>query len=133
MVAICGGLMILISLFYPWITVLNAYPIEMFGFDIGEIFVSLANTQFVKVIAMFLLLFGNLTLLGGFLRLVGYELGKQLVSVASGLALFLSVVVVLALGALPTHEVTISFAISPWIYITGAILGLVSVKLEFGK
>jgi len=63
--------------------------------------------------------------------IVGYELGIQIIVYASGLALFLSIILVLAVGMIPSREIYVTLEISPGIYVIGAILGLISTKLEY--
>jgi len=129
LVGVSAGILLLISLFLPWIEMVE-YGAKVSGFEIGDFFAFLIKMQIVEVITMFLLLFAFLTILGSFLLMIGYELGTQIIGWASGLALFLSVVIVLALGTIPTEEVYITLQINPGIYIFGAVLGLISTKLE---
>jgi len=129
LVGVSSGILLLISLFLPWIDMVE-YGAKISGLEIGDFFAFLIRMQLIKVITMFLLLFAFLAILGSFLLMIGYELGSQIISWASGLALFLSVVVVLALGTISTEDVYITIQVNPGIYIFGAVLGLVSTKLE---
>jgi len=133
-IAIFGGLICFVSLFYPWIELTKqGILFEFIGLDVGESYVLLYQTQIVKIVAMFMFLFGNLIILGGFLRLVGYGLGKQLITFSSVAALLVSVVLIFSLGFFPVSEAEISFEVSPWLYIAGSILGVISARLEIGK
>lgn len=128
-VGVTGGVITLVSMFFPWVVV-NGYDPRS-SFDLGELFVPFIKTQFVSVVTMFLFLFAILTTLGGVMLMFGYEMGKKIVSYASGLALFLSIIIILGLGALPAADGTsITVEIYPWIFAFGTILGLVGVRLK---
>lgn len=128
-VGVSAGILLLISLFFPWVEMVE-YGAQISGLEIGDLFAFLIKMQLMKVITMFLLLFAFLTVLGSFLLMIGYELGTQIVAGASSLALFMSIVAVLALGTIPSEEIYLSIHMTPVIYIFGAILGITSTKLE---
>ena len=127
---ITAGILLLIALFFPWVKLVE-YGAEITGLEIGDLFAFLLGNQIVQVLTIFMLLFSFLTILGGFMFIVGYELGMQVISYSSGLALFLSLIVVLGIGTIPSTEIYVALEISPGIYIIGAILGLISTRLEY--
>jgi hypothetical protein len=127
---VCAGILLLVSLFFPWIKLVE-YGAEISGLEIGNLFAFLLGIQLVQVITIFMLLFSFLTILGGLMFIVGYELGSQVIAYASGFALFFCIIIVLAVGTIPSREIYVSLEISPGIYILGSILGLISTKLEY--
>jgi len=129
-VGVCGGIITLFTLFLPWITMQYPYRISLSGLEIGDVFVYILNNQFLKSISFFLLLFSFLIILGGYLHIMGYRIGKKITETSSGIALFISIVLVLGLSLTPSRNLPISIEINPFIYIFGAILGVISIKLE---
>lgn len=127
---VSAGILLLISLFFPWVKLVE-YGAEISGLEIGDLFAFLLGVQIVQVVTIFMLLFSFLNILGGLMFIVGYELGIQVIAYASGLALFLSIILVLAVGMIPSREIYVTLEISPGIYVIGAILGLISTKLEY--
>lgn len=126
MVGILGGLIVLVCLFLPWITVEGRH---VPGLEMGEVFAQLINVQILTAITLFILLFALLIILGGFLHIGGYRIGKEIITTASGLTLFLTVIIALSLGAVPLEELPLSLEANLWICIFGAILGLIGSKL----
>jgi hypothetical protein len=126
---VVGGILLFISLFFPWVKIVE-YGVQISGLDIGDLFVFLIKMQIMQAITMFLLLFSFLVILGGFLLIVGYDLGMEIVKYASGLALFTSVIIVLVLGTIPSTQLYVALEMSPGLYIFGSIVGLVSTRLE---
>lgn len=126
---VSAGILLFISLFLPWVKMVE-YGVQISGVEIGDLFVFLIKMQIMQVITMFLLLFSFLTILGGFLLIVGYDSGMEIVKYASGLALFTSIIIVLAIGTIPSTQVYVALEMSPGLYIFGSILGLVSTRLE---
>jgi len=127
-ISVTGGVITFASIFFPWVVDHRYGPIS--GFDLGQLFVQFINTQIVSVVIMFLLLFSILTILGGFMLMFGYEMGKKIVSYTSGLALFISVIMILALGLLPSDRIPITVELYPWIFAFGTIMGLLGVRLK---
>jgi len=126
MVGILGGLIVLVCLFLPWITVGGS---QISGLEMGEVFAQLIDVQILTATTLFILLFALLIILGSFLHIGGYHIGKELIAKASGLTLFLTVVIALALSAVPLEELPLSLEANLWICIFGAILGLIGPKL----
>jgi len=129
LVGLSAGILLYISLFLPWVKMVE-YGVQISGIEIGDLFAFLIKMQIMQVITMFLILFSFLMMLGGFLLIVGYESGLEIVKYASGLALFASIIIVLAIGTIPSTQVYVALEMSPGLYIFGSILGLVSTKLE---
>lgn len=126
-VGIFAGLLTLVSLFQPWIIIGGS---AFSGLDIGEVFAMLIDMQIVGVVTMILLLLSLLMTLGGFLHIIGYMIGKELTGNASGIALFFSVILAFFLGFYRSESARFSLEIGLWLCITGAVLGLISVRLE---
>jgi hypothetical protein len=130
---VCGGVLSLFSLFLPWITLQYPYGIGLSGFEIGDTFTYLIGSQFLKAISFFLFLFSFLIILGGYLYIMGYAVGEKLIETSSGIALFISVIVVLALSFTPVEQLPVTIEVNSYIYIFGAIVGLISTRLEKGE
>lgn len=128
-IAVVSGVIIVVSLFFPWIT---SGGEGVRGLDLGPFTVShgVVDVPFVGVVIMLILSMGMLTVLGGYLSLFGYLVGTKLVSNAAGIALFLSVVLAIGLGFIPTSIAVVNIDISPWICIFGSVLGIVAAQLE---
>ncbi|MEM2507434.1 MAG: hypothetical protein QXF61_10375 [Nitrososphaeria archaeon] len=129
-VGLCSGVVTLISLFLPWIYVEFSGGFFITGIEIGEAFIYVLKNQFLKAVSYFLLLTSVLIIVGGFIHILGYKIGKNMLETAAGLSLFISVVIVLALSFIPIETLHISLESSPFYYIFGAILGVISTRLE---
>lgn len=129
-VGVCGGVVSLISLFLPWTFVESSGGVSLIGLEIGEAFIYVLNNQFLKAISFFLLLTSVLIIVGGFIHILGYKIGRKLIETSAGLSLLISVVIVIALSVIPIHTFPLSIESSPFYYIFGAILGVISTRLE---
>ncbi len=127
--AIISGVIIVVSLFFPWIAS-GATGIR--GVDLGTFTIEngIINVHIVGVVVMLILLLGLLTVLGGYLILFGYSIGNKLVTNATGFALFFSIIIAIGLGLIPMSMVALTIDIAPWICIFGAILGIIAMYLE---
>lgn len=130
---VCGGIFTFFSLFLPWITMEYPYGIGLSGLEIGDAFTYVLHNQFLKAISFFLFLFSFLIILGSYLHIMGYKIGKKLTETSAGLALFISVLVVLGLSLTPTDTLPLTIEISPYLYIFGSIIAVISTKLEKGE
>lgn len=130
MVGVCGGIFTFFSLFLPWITMQYPYGIALSGFEVGDAFTYLLNNQFLKAISFFLFLFSFLIILGGYLHIMGYWIGKKITETSAGLALFISILIVVGLSLTPASMLPITIEFNPYLYIFGSVLGIISVKLE---
>lgn len=126
-IAVVGGLIIFISLFLPWVVIETS---EIIGLDVGKLLIYTANTQFIVVATYFLLFLATLLMFGGFLQILGYKSSKDVIRYASGLALFISVIITLAISIIPQHMLFYTLKLSPWVCIFGAVIGLISTRLE---
>ena len=127
---VCGGIFMFFSLFLPWITVQYSSGIPLTGLEIGDAFTYLIRSQFLKGISFFLFLFSFLVILGSYLHIMHYSIGKKLVETSSGLSLFISVVVVLALSLTPVETLPLAIEVNSYLYVFGSIVGMISIKLE---
>lgn len=132
LVAVCGGILTFFSLFLPWITMQYPYGISLSGFEIGDAFTYLLNNQFLKAISFFLLLLSFLMIIGGYLHIMGYWIGKKVTGTVSGLALFISILIVIGISLTPSKILPITIEFNPYLYIFGSILGVISIRLEKG-
>lgn len=120
-VAVAAGIIFVSVLFLPWLT---AESSAVSG---------LANPrdQAAVAIPMILILLGVVTIFGGAIHIAGYEVGIQLATVMSGIAFFISVMVIIVtlMGANSSGGV-LSLLVGPWICAAGAIFGVISSRLE---
>lgn len=116
--AIFAGVIYFIMLFLPW---LSGRSSAISG---------LADPQDQAAIAipMILILLSIMTVFGGALHIVGYELGIQLATLMSAITFFISVMVIII--TLFNENLEINLLLGPWICAAGAILGTLSSKLK---
>lgn len=126
-VAVFGGLITFMSLFFPWIYVEG---FEVSGFDLGMFFVYLTNNQLVRAMTFFIIFLALMIILGGFLQIIGYELAKRIINTSSSLNIFLTVIIVLWLSFIPVSDLSLILEITPWICLTGATMAWISTKLH---
>ncbi|KXB07655.1 hypothetical protein AKJ51_00465 [candidate division MSBL1 archaeon SCGC-AAA382A20] len=123
-VAVLGGVVVIVSLTLPWIT----YEGNSFiGIKVGQFFYSQTSLSVVSSAIYFLLFLSFLVILGGFLRLARITEGKRLVSPCSKLVLILTVAFIVTFslwGGLRTE-------IWEWLSVFGGILGVISKRLYF--
>ncbi len=121
-VAIATGVIIFSALFLPWLSTQHNAISGLWH----------AKDQAAIVIPMTLILLVVLTIFGGAIHIVGYEVGIQLATVTSAAAFFISVmVIVVTLASANSLEGrTLNLLIGPWIAAGGSIFGAISSKLE---
>jgi len=121
-VAIAAGVIIFAALCLPWLDVKEN---AIYG-------LAHAQNQAQLVIPMVLILLAILTIFGGTIHILGYEVGIQLATITSAIAFFISVmaIIVTLANANDFKENTLSLLIGPWIGAAGAIFGIISSKLE---
>ena len=121
-VAIAAGIIIFAALFLPWLSIKYA---AIFG-------LASAENQAQVVIPMTLILIATLTIFGGSIHILGYKVGIQLATVMSGIAFFISVMVIVVTLSIANNleGQTLNLLIGPWIGAAGAIFGAISSKLE---
>jgi len=127
--AVIGGLISLISLFLPWLTI---GELELPGFNLGNFFVYILNNQFVTMISFFLIFFAFLITFAGFLLILGYNLAKGIIRTTSTLSIIFTVIIVLCISLVPSDYLTepLSLTPVPWVCLFGAVVGIISTKLE---
>lgn len=123
-VCVAAGLIVLLSLFLPWLRIGES---SVLGLNVGMVFV-----PFVRSFSMFLPIFGLLTISGGFLYIAGYDLSKKVIIISSDLALFLSLVLTFLLSFDVFRQGSVSFTVDwgPWVCIFGSIMGVIGGMLK---
>ncbi|MFQ6067948.1 MAG: hypothetical protein ACE5KD_00230 [Candidatus Bathyarchaeia archaeon] len=121
-VAIAAGIIIVAALYLPWLSTKNTAISGL----------TKAEDQAAVAIPMTLILLAVLTIFGGIIHIAGYEVGIKLATVASAIAFFISVMVIIVtlVGANNLEGNTLNLLIGPWIGVAGAIFGAISSKLE---
>ena len=117
-VAIIVGIIYFVVLFLPW---LSGRPNAISG--LGD-----PQDQAAVAIPMILILISIMTIFGGLIHIAGYELGIQLATFMSTIALFISVMVIIF--TLYDGSPTINLLIGPWIGTAASIFGVLSSKLR---
>ena len=116
--SIFAGVIYFVVLFLPW---LSGRSSAISGLTDPQDQVAIA-------IPMILILLSIMTVFGGVLHIVGYELGMQLATLMSAIAFFISVMVIIV--TLFNESLEINLLLGPWICAAGAILGTLSSKLK---
>jgi len=116
--AIFAGVIYFIMLFLPW---LSGRSSAISGLTDPQ-------DQAAIAIPMILILLSIMTIFGGALHIVGYELGIQLATLMSAITFFISVMVIII--TLFNENSEINLLLGPWICAAGAILGTLSSKLK---
>ncbi len=121
-VAIAAGVILFAALFLPWLS--TEYS-ALSG-------LARADNQAAIVTPLTLILLGILIVFGGAIHILGYRVGIQVCTVASALAFFISVMVIIVTlaGVEGIEGEPLRFTIGPWLGAAGAIFGAISSKLE---
>lgn len=121
-VAIIAGIIVFAALLLPWLS-----P------DYSAISGMTRTKDSVKLaVPMTLIFLAVLTVFGGAIHMLGYEVGIQISTMTSAIAFFISVMVIIAtLAGVENNEgKTLGLLIGPWIGAAGAVFGVLSSKLE---
>jgi hypothetical membrane protein len=121
-VGIAAGIILFSALFLPWLS--TEYS-ALSG-------LARAENQAAIATPLTLILLGVLTIFVGAVHILGYKVGVQICTVASALAFFISVMVIVVtlVGVESLEGEPLRFTIGPWLGAAGAIFGAVSSKLE---
>ena len=125
-VALFSGLIVIVSLFLPWISagseVLNA-------FRMGDVVAQFAKVALVGTMFDFIILFGGLIIVGAILMLANFDVGIYLIQVGSILTIIFTVLGLLILSMVPTvwpHA-------GAWLCLACGVAGAISPKLRVKK
>lgn len=119
-VAVIGGLIFLLSLMSDWLT---AGGSTVPGINVGGLF---PDIPIVGTLFDFMLVFGALCILGGFLHAGNYGVGRRLIKAGGNLAILFSVAFITGLSLLPGLQ---PYWIA-WLTVISAIITRISVSIR---
>ncbi len=121
-VAIAAGIIVITALLLPWLSPEHSALLGM----------NRTKEPLEQVVPMTLVFLSFLTIFGGTIHIAGYKIGIKITTVASAVAFFISVmVIVVTIANVSTNEgKTLNLLVGPWIGAAGAIFGVISSMLE---
>lgn len=121
-VAIAAGIIVIMALLLPWLSPEHSALLGM----------NRTKEPLEQVVPMTLVFLAFLTIFGGTIHIAGYKIGIKITTVASAVAFFISVmVIVVTIANVDTNEgKTLNLLVGPWIGAAGAIFGVISSMLE---
>lgn len=126
-VALVAGVIVIASLFLPWLVVANEESEKLNAFQVGEFTAESLNLAFASTAFNFLLLFGVLMIFGAVLRLVKIEVGLCLIYAGALLTLIFTVLTLIV----SSFVAFLSPLTGAWVCLCSSIAGLISPKLRF--
>ena len=128
-VAFVAGVIVIASLFLPWLVVASEESKELNAFQVGEFTAESLNLAFASTAFNFLLLFGCFMIFGAVLRLVKFEIGLYIVYAGALLSIVFTVLTLIV----ASFVAFLSPLIGEWVCLCSSIAGLVSQKLRIGE
>jgi len=124
-IALVAGILVVASLFCPWMAVGDGSAETFNAFQLGEHFADSLNLAFVSVAFDFLLIFGCFMIVGAVLRLLNVAVGLDLIYAGALLSLIATAIMIIVSGFIPFHTPLIG----AWLCLCSSIAGLISPKL----
>jgi hypothetical protein len=128
-IALVAGIIVVVSLFLPWLEVANATSEQLNAFQVGQFTAESLNLAFAGTAFNFLLLFGCLMIFGAVLKLVKIEVGMNLIYASAILCLIFTGLTMI----ISSFIAFLSPLFGSWLCLCASIAGLVSPKLQVRK
>lgn len=125
-VALVAGVIVIASLFLPWLVVADEESEELNAFQVGEFTAESLSLAFASTTFNFLILFGCFMIFGAILRLVKIEVGLYLIYAGALLGVIFTVLTLIV----SSFVAFLSPRIGGWVCLCSSIAGLVSSKLR---
>ncbi|MDH5788272.1 MAG: hypothetical protein OEZ40_08280 [Candidatus Bathyarchaeota archaeon] len=124
-VAFLAGIIVIVSLYLPWLAIANETSEQLNAFQVGEFTAESLNLAFASTAFNFLILFGCFMIFGAVLKLVKIEVGMHLIYAGALLsAIFTTLTMIIS-----SFVAFLSPLAGGWICLCSSIAGLVSPKI----
>jgi hypothetical protein len=128
-VAFAAGIIVIVSLFLPWLAVANEGTEQLNAFQVGQLTAESLNLAFASTAFNFLLLFGCLMIFGAILKLMKIEIGLNLIYASAILSIIFTALTMI----ISSFVAFLSPLIGSWTCLCASIAALVSPKLQVRK